>query len=100
MIDGNVNIAAGSETTIPIIAVGYMGYNTLDGLKARMQATVEADRPDAAFVVESGCFVGMRLDAFGPVGFYALCIELSRLMTSISSASSDLLAYANGGDPA
>jgi hypothetical protein len=92
---GAIGFDGDSESSIPIIAVGYRGHTTLDGLQQRMDTTPELDRPDAAFVIDSGCFTGLGCTAHGVYGLYGFCIVLSRLTAAVAAAESDILAYVN-----
>ena len=78
---------------IPCVAVGYCGYKTIEGLRERLATTPEERRPDAALVIESGCFEGLGLWATGPVGLYALCVALIRLATELQAAAPDMIRY-------
>ena len=93
LFGGGIGFSSGSETAIPIIAVGYKGHATVDRLKKRLTSTDASVRPDAALIVQSGCFVGFGVEAFGPLGFYAFCVALSKLMAAVAATESDLLAY-------
>ncbi len=93
LASGMIGFGGGSESSIPTIAVGYCGHTTLEGLQQRMESTPEAERPDAAFVIESGCFTGFGCNAHGVLGLYGFCLVLSRLTAAVASAESDLLAY-------
>lgn len=93
LIGGGIRFEGDSETQVPVIAVGYTGHNTIDGLKRRLETTPEAERPDAAFVIQSGCFVGFGIEAYGPLGVYALCIAISQLTAAIAAAESNPLLY-------
>ena len=50
---------------VPSIAVGYTGYRTVQALKDRLETTLQPERPDAALVIESGCFVGFGMETSG-----------------------------------
>jgi hypothetical protein len=78
---------------IPCVAVGYTGHATVDGLANRLVTTPEAERPDAALVINSGCFVGFGIQAAGALGLYALCIAINSLLISLGAASPNLIAY-------
>jgi hypothetical protein len=91
---GAIGFGGDRETPIPLIAVGYTGHTTVDGLKGRLASTQPDSHPDAAFVVESGCFVGFGVEAIGAWGFYAFSVILSKLMSEVAAAESDILAYA------
>jgi hypothetical protein len=78
---------------IPCVAVGYRGHNTIQGLRERLATTPEERRPDAALVVESGCFEGFGFWATGPGGLYALCVALTRFATQLQAAAPDMMRY-------
>lgn len=82
------------ESNIPCIAVGYKGHATLEGLQQRLLSTPVNQRPDAALVVDSGCFVGFGLDATGPLGLYSLCMAINKIFERIGFASPNMRAYA------
>ena len=85
------------STRIPCVAVGYKGHNTIEGLRERLASTPEERQPDAALVIESGCFEGFGIWATGAAGLYALCVALIRLATRAASRSTghaSLLAIA------
>lgn len=82
---------------IPCIAVGYTGYATVQGIEERLASTPEAERPDAALVIESGCFAGLGMTAFGPIGLYALCIAINSSLDAVAIAVPNLLSYAQDG---
>ncbi|MED5618126.1 DUF6602 domain-containing protein [Ideonella sp. BN130291] len=90
-----VTIAGDSDPThyIPVIAVGYAGHSTTEGLAARLSSTAEADRPDGALVIQSGCFVGFGMTASGPTGLYALALSIDVLFRQLISARPDLQHY-------
>lgn len=84
-----------SETSVPVFSVGYKGHKTIEGLANRLATTPEQTRPDAAFVIESGCCVGFGNKAWGWPGLYLFCVLLSTKMSEIVAAETDLLAYAS-----
>ena len=79
---------------IPIIAVGFQGWSTIEGLRQNVEATPEVD---AALVIESGLFVTSvaqgAWSATGIASLWALISFLHHQLTSIQSASTDPLAY-------
>lgn len=93
LFGGGIGFGGDSETPIPVIAVGYTGHTTLDGLRQRLLTTADHERPDAAFVVESGCFIGFGIEAFGSLGVYAFCAALSQLTAAVAAAESNLFQY-------
>lgn len=91
-----VNIVGDSDPThyIPVIAVGYKGHNTAEGLEKRLQTTPEDGRPDAALVIESGQFVGLGMKANGALGLYALVLSIDILFRQLITARPELERYA------
>lgn len=90
-----IMITGDSDPTdyIPVIAVGYKGYCTLDGLKQRLSNTAESARPDGALVIDSGCFVDFGMEAHGPTGLYALALSIDVLFRQLISARPELERY-------
>jgi hypothetical protein len=78
---------------IPCVAIGYRGHKTIEGLRGRLATTPEDRRPDAALVIESGCFAGFGFSATGPAGLYALCVALIRFATHLHAAATDMIRY-------
>lgn len=79
---------------IPCYAIGYTGYNTLQGLKDRLSTTCEDSRPDGALVIDSGCFVGNASTAVGVWGLFALVTELvAQLNFILGIAYPNILTY-------
>jgi len=79
--------------SIPCIAVGYTGHSTVQGLTERLATTPDAQRPDGALVIQSGCFSGFGIDASGPLGLYALCHVVNRILTRLAYAAPNLMSY-------
>lgn len=79
---------------IPSIAVGYTGHNTVEALQNRLDETPEAERPDAALVIQSGSFVGFGMTATGAFGLYGLCLGINVLFSQVGFVAPDLTAYA------
>jgi len=78
---------------IPVAAVGYEGHKTIEGLEERLFRTPPEERPDAALVIDSGCFLGFDLKADGVWGLYALCIGINTILTQLPFAAPNLLNY-------
>jgi hypothetical protein len=81
------------STQIPCIAVGYRGHMTVDALQRRLASTPEECRPDAALVLESGCFAGYGCQATGSAGLYALCSVLMHSARQLQAAAPDMFRY-------
>jgi hypothetical protein len=93
-------MGAGPPAHIPSIAVGYTGHNSIEALQERLDSTPEADRPDAALVIQSGAFVGFGMTASGAFGLYGLCLGINVLFAQIGFAAPNLVAYAADADDA
>ena len=78
---------------IPVIAVGYTGHRTVKGLVERLESTSIDSRPDAALVIDSGLFYGFNVASTGPLGLYALCAVITRLLNAVAIASPNLMSY-------
>jgi len=88
--------APGPPEFIPVVAVGYRGYATLDGLNARQQSTPADARPDGLLVIDPGCFVGFGMTATGPVGLFALALVIDMLLSQLLLARPRLERYVQG----
>jgi|SanBayMetagenome_1026888.scaffolds.fasta_scaffold12799_2 hypothetical protein len=80
-------------TIIPCVAVGYTGYQTLEGLKKRLSNTPEQQRPDGVLVINPGIFFGFGLSATRTLALYTLCIVINSTLTNLGFATPNLLAY-------
>jgi hypothetical protein len=83
----------GPPASIPCIVVGYTGHSTIEGLAKRLAATPETQRPDAALVIQSGCFSGFGGSAIGALGLYALCIVITNILTTVGFSAPNLTSY-------
>ena len=75
---------------IPIFAVGYRGWQQLPTVHAKAQGGVV----DGIFVIEPCLFSGIGVQATGPVALWAFICALHTTVLSLSSASTDPIAYA------
>lgn len=89
-----MTMGEGPPALIPCVVVGYTGHSTIQGLTDRLASTPEAQRPDAALVIESGCFSGFGFTASGAFGLYALCLSINRILTALGFAAPNLASYA------
>lgn len=97
-VDAEVGISTvqASVSRIPLVAVGFKGYQNLENLRERLEATPEERRPDAALVVESGAYVGWQMCGIGEEGFFAFCADGSYFARNVLTAEPDLIAYVGG----
>lgn len=85
-------------SSIPVIAVGYKGHSTIQGLSKRLESTPLECRPDGALVIDSGCFVGLEMTAIGPLGLYALALGIDVLLGQLITSRPNLARYARYSD--
>lgn len=94
----------GPTEDIPVLAVGYTGYGSIDALRKRWESTDEAARPDGLLVIDQAlCIYDGRLImsklqgeehwGTGPYAFFRFLMALQqRLMTAVV-LSPDYNAY-------
>jgi len=88
-----MTIGSGSPEKIPVVAVGYEGFQTIDGLNRRLEQTEASSRPDAALVISSGVFSGYGLKASGAPGLYALCGAIASELDRLCIARPNFFTY-------
>jgi hypothetical protein len=100
VVDSEVGISTAppSHSRIPLVAVGFTGHQTLEGLKERLAQTPEDRRPDAALVIESGAYVGWQVSGLGEDGFFAFCVDGSYFVRNVLTADPDFAAYLGSHD--
>lgn len=82
---------------IPSVAVGYTGFDNIEALQARMSATPEGERPDAALVIDSGAYVSpYSTAATGEEGLFSFCMDCSYFVRNVLFAEPDLALYVSG----
>jgi hypothetical protein len=89
-------VGGGAITSpIPFLALGFVGYDTVQGLEQRLRSTPEEKRPDAALVLETGTYVGSAVDArgLGAAGLFAFCTEAASLVSNVLTACPDFRGY-------
>lgn len=79
--------------TIPVIGVGYTGFENSERLRGRRKAISSDYRPDALLVLDPGLFDGFGMAAQGAVSLYSLCIAISRMVHKLSAAEPNLVSY-------
>jgi len=85
-------------SSIPVIAVGYKGHSTIEGLSKRLESTPLECRPDGALVIDSGCFVGLGMTTSGSLGLYALALGIDALLRHLITSRPNLARYARYSD--
>ena len=81
------------SNVIPVVAVGYRGHRTITGLNKRLLNTSPEARPDAALVIDSGCYTGYDLSTKGALGLYALAHVINVELNKVLFANPDILGY-------
>ena len=86
---------------IPVVAVGYRGHSTIEGLRSRIESTPEDGRPDGALVIDPGCFAGFGMTATGPTSLFALALTIDVLLSQLLLTRPKLERYVkdDGTDP-
>jgi hypothetical protein len=88
--------APSAGRTIPVYAVGYMGYGTAKRLHDCLRKTDPDSRPDAALVIDPGILVSPPYMAEGSVALYGLCWLIHSRLNELVSATPNMLAYVCG----
>jgi len=83
-----------SVSWIPFVAVGFVGFKTLSGLKKRLARTPGGRRPDAALVIDSGAYVGWaNKSSVAAKGFFLFCDDASFFVRNVVTAEPILANY-------
>ncbi|MBX5293088.1 hypothetical protein HJB96_09045 [Rhizobium sp. NLR15a] len=78
------------ESRIPIVAVGYEGWKTLETLKAK----VESSNIDAALIIDGGLFISKDgIEATGACGMWAMICFINATIQGLVSASTNPFRY-------
>jgi len=89
----SIGFSGPTESPIPILAVGYVGYQHVESLEKRVMETKEEARPEAVLVIESGAFVGAGIKAWGSTGLYAATIVAAAQLTQVQRVNTNLFTY-------
>jgi hypothetical protein len=94
---GELSVMSASHSRIPVIAVGYEGFNSAESLCTKLLGTPEEERPDCSFVIKSGHYVSWngRMTT-REEGFFQFCADCSYFMRNVLTAEPDLIAYIGG----
>lgn len=84
--------------TIPVVAVGYIGFSDPERLRRRVASVSPQYRPNGILVIEPGLFEGFGIRAKGAVALYALCMTINRLVHQMNNVAPDLGAYVHAGN--
>lgn len=79
---------------IPVFAVGYTGYRTVQAIQDKLAEHPENERPDGVLVINPGSFVGYDITATGCWGLYGFIAAIQIELGKVKAADSNLLAYA------
>lgn len=78
---------------IPVFAIGYQGYKSLEAIDRCLANTTSLAKPDGVLVLEPGLFIGGGIGAEGALALYGFTIVVNTICTSVISASPDYFAY-------
>jgi hypothetical protein len=65
---------------IPIFAVGYTGYKSIDTIKQRLDKTDVPARLDGVLVLGPGLFIGEAIEGTGPLALYGLVVHVNTVL--------------------
>jgi hypothetical protein len=82
------------QPRIPVFAVGYEGYRTIDSIKLRLMRTDSLAQPDGVLVIEPGLFVGEGIECTGSLALYGFIVNINTACTTLISAMPDYFSYA------
>jgi hypothetical protein len=92
---GTLAVHDASTSRIPIVAVGFEGFSSIDAIERRLNSTDEKKRPDAVLVVSNGIYVSTLTNrrACGAQGLFALCADMTYFALNVLTAQPNLDAY-------
>lgn len=92
---GTLAIHDASTSRIPIVAVGFEGFSSIEALEGRLYSTDEARRPDAVLVINNGIYVCTlsKRRSSGAQGLFGLCADMTYFAMNVLSAQPNLDAY-------
>lgn len=89
-------LAIGSfpSNQVPVFAVGYVGFQSLEAVREKLQDTPAPSRPDGVLVLEPGIFLGPPIEATGSWALYGLIAHITDICTRLVSTVPDLISHA------
>jgi hypothetical protein len=83
---------SGPSLRIPLLAVGYTGWNTMQTLQGHLS---NAPNIEGALVIDAGLYASKSgISAQGPLALWGLIVDLHRITSSLQSATPDPNTYA------
>lgn len=90
-------VAGPSVNKIPVLAVGYLGFTTVEGVRERLKTTEEEKRPAGLLCLESGCFAfdlaGKQGIGKGPMGLFMFVCALNHALVRVITNDPDIWKY-------
>ena len=87
-----ISFGAGPQPRIPLFAVGYTGWSTMQTLQSHLN---NCPNIDGTLVIDVGLYASkFGFTASGPWALWGLIIDLHRVTNSLLGASTNPLAYA------
>lgn len=92
---GTLTIDAQSVSRIPIVAIGFKGFSSIEAVKRKLESTDEEKRPDAVLVIDGGFYISKLTarEASGAEGLLALCADMAYFAQNVLTAQPNLDAY-------
>lgn len=79
---------------VPVFAVGYYGFKSIEAVKERLASTPDPSRPEGILVLEPGVFVGPRIQATASWALYGLIEHITNICTRLISTVPNLIEHA------
>lgn len=93
--ESTLAIHEASISRIPVIAVGFEGFSSIDSIEKRLNSTNEDKRPDAVLVLSNGNYVSTITNrrGSGAQGLFALCADMTYFALNVLTAQPNLDDY-------
>ncbi len=79
---------------VPVFAVGYYGFKSIEAVKERLARTPDPSRPEGVLVLEPGVFVGPRIQATASWALHGLIEHITNICTRLISTVANLIGHA------
>jgi hypothetical protein len=87
----SMSFGEGPQAQIPLFAVGYTGWSSLQTLQAKVSDEANIF---GALIIDAGIYASKSLQATGPLALWGLIIDMHRVTNSLQSAQTDPASYA------
>jgi hypothetical protein len=92
---GSLAIHDASISRIPIVAIGFEGFSSIEAIEKRLASTDEQRRPDAVLVINNGIYINTLTNrrASGEQGLLALCADMTYFALNVLAAQPNFDGY-------